>query len=280
MRQVNQSELTTFMRCPRKHDLMYVQGWTSPGTSSALEIGTWVHEGLRALYTGGDPMDAMMERIYADTGEDPAEVVNPDRDLALIMVQGYLEWLEETGEDAYMTPELVEQKLSHVLEIPGFGPVEVHGTVDWTARDGLGRLFLVDHKTVAAFGILADRRLQLNFQLLTYSWLLWRATGERPDGVMLNMLRKVKRTAQAKPPFYAREVVGFNPKQLEAFEEQLTEVIRRMLDSEGRVAYAVPDQDCNWKCPFLQVCPLLDDGSDIEGALNELYVRRDDRDRR
>lgn len=280
MRRVNQSELTTFMRCPRKHDLMYVQRWGSPETSSALEIGTSVHEGLRVHYTGGDLREWIGLAEMQELSESEDGTLSKETELALIMLDGYADWLEETGEDAYMKPELVEQTLSHVLDIPGFGPVEVHGTVDWTARDGLGRLFLVDHKTVAAFGILADRRLQLNFQLLTYAWLLWRATGERPDGVMLNMLRKVKRTAAAKPPFYAREYVGFNPKQLEAFEEQLREVIRRMLDSEGRVAYAVPDQDCNWKCPFLQVCPLLDDGSDIEGALNELYVRRDDRDRR
>lgn len=247
---------------------MYVQGWKSPETSSALETGSLVHEALKLHYTGGDWADAFRPL-------DPEQPYEDWEVLASIMVEGYMEWLEESGEDAYMTPELVEEQLSYVLDIPGFGPVEVHGTVDWTARDDLGRLFLVDHKTVAAFGILADRRMQLNFQLLTYAWLLWRTTGEAPAGVMLNMLRKVKRTAQAKPPFYAREVVNFNPKQLEAFEGQLTEVIRRMLDSESRVAYAVPDQDCTWKCPFLQICPLLDDGSDYTGALSDLYVRSD-----
>jgi PD-(D/E)XK nuclease superfamily protein len=265
------------MRCPRKHDLMYVQGWSSPETSSALEIGTSVHEGLKVHYSGGDLAEWIGLAEYQELSESEDGTLSKETEMSLIMLQGYMEWLEETGEDAHMTPELVEKKLSHVVEVPGFGPVEVHGTVDWTARDGLGRLFLVDHKTVAAFGILADRRLQLNFQLQTYAWLLWRATGERPDGVMLNMLRKVKRTAASKPPFYAREYVSFNPKQLEGFEAQLIEVIRRMLDSEGRIAYAVPDQDCNWKCPFLQVCPLLDDGSDIQGALNDLYVRSDGR---
>lgn len=277
MRRVNQSELTTFMRCPRKWDLSYVQGWRSSETNSNLRVGTLVHAGLEAHYTGV-PWTAALDAVGLPTTPEEDEVWNSaDYDLAKLMLEGYMEWLEDTGADSLLTPEYVERQVE--VELPELGVI-VHGTLDWTARDQHGQLWLFDHKTVAAFGALVDRRLQLSFQLLTYAWLLWKSTGERPVGVGLNMLRKVKRTAAAKPPFYAREMVQFNEHQLTNHERHLEQVISNLLEAEKQplfVAYPVPDQDCTWKCPFMQICPMLDDGSDYTGALNDLYVRSDGR---
>jgi RecB family exonuclease len=269
VRRVNQSELTTFMRCPRKWNLSYIQGFEPEEKSSALTVGSLVHAGLEAHYRGGDALSVIPE---LEEGEDH----DPDTLLSAIMLEGYLEWLEETGIDAGdLTPIWVENQMEIPLGVIGGQEVVLHGTVDWTARDPFGQLWLFDHKTVAAFGALVDRRLQLSFQLLTYAWMLRESTGEAPAGVVLNMLRKVKRTASAKPPFYAREAVQFNAAQLDNHGKNLYRVIERMLQAEADGDnYPVPDSDCTWKCPFLQVCPLMDDGSDIMGALNELYVRR------
>lgn len=260
--------MTTFMRCPRKWHLSYLQGYKSPETSSALKVGTLVHAGLEAHYKGEDLTEWIHWRITAEQDEDgmlPAE-----SQLAYLMLEGYLEWLEETGIDADLRPEYIERAVEVEL-MPG---VNLHGTIDWTARDPYGGLWLFDHKTTDTFGALANRRLQLSFQLLTYAWLLWQTTGEVPAGVALNMLRKVKRTAAAKPPFYAREFVHFNQHQLEAHGDHMRQVVAMMAEAKQKGAfYPVPDQDCTWKCPFLSVCAMADDGSDLSGALNELYVR-------
>jgi hypothetical protein len=37
------------------------------------------------------------------------------------------------------------------------------------------------------------------------------------------------------------------------------------------VAYPRPSADCTWKCPFFSVCPMFDDGSAVEQAIDELY---------
>lgn len=278
MRRVNQSELTTYLRCARKWNLGYLQGFEAAEKSSALTVGTLVHAGLEVHYKGED-LTEWIELAEAQSISESEEFdTTAEEKLGFLMLEGYLEWLEETGIDADLRPEFVETKLELPLGIIAGQEVVLHGTIDWTARDPYGQLWLLDHKTVAAFGALVDRRLQLSFQLLTYAWMLREATGETPAGVVLNMLRKVKRTAAAKPPFYAREAVQFNAAQLDSHGKNLYRVIERMLQAEeAGDNYPVPDQDCTWKCPFLQVCPLMDDGSDIMGALNDLYVRRDDR---
>lgn len=275
-RRVNQSELTTFMRCPRKWDLSYVKGYSPSEESSNLYVGSLVHAGLQVHYEGGDLAEWIGLAEAQGISESEDGTLSKDDELALIMLEGYLQWLEETGIDAGdLVPEWVERRIELPLGNIEGRDVVLHGTVDWTARDPFGQLWLLDHKTVAAFGALVDRRMQLSFQLLTYAWMLREATGERPVGVVLNMLRKVKRTAAAKPPFYAREAVQFNDTQLDNHGKNLYRVIAAMLRAEDNGdAYPVPDADCTWKCPFLQICPLVDDGSDIMGALNELYVRR------
>jgi hypothetical protein len=41
-----------------------------------------------------------------------------------------------------------------------------------------------------------------------------------------------------------------------------------------KVAYPNPMPDrCAWDCPFVQVCPLFDDGSRVDAALEANYVK-------
>lgn len=280
IRYINQSELVTFLRCRRKWDWSYIKGLTTDGYNTNLETGSAVHAGLAAYYRGQDPFDAMQD--YWLPWVDVLEDMNPrlEKDIALsgIMMEGYLEWLEEEAEDAGLTPVAVEEKVEMLLK-PG---IMLHGTLDLVQRDEDGRLWLFDHKTTAAFGQLADRRLQMNFQLMTYAVLCEDYFGEAPAGARLNMLRKVQRTASAKPPFYQRETVHFNKYQLANHRNHMLAILADMdrahqciIDGDNAVAYPVVDGDCSWKCPFLSVCAMADDGSDIDGALNELYVRRD-----
>lgn len=203
-----------------------------------------------------------------------------DIKLADIMMEGYLEWAEEEAVDAGLTPILIEEKVEVLLR----PDVTLHGTLDLVMADPDGNIHLIDHKTTASFGALLDRRLQLNFQLLTYATLCEAKLGQAPAGAYLNMLRKVQRTAASKPPFYMREPVHFNRHQLDAHRQHMDAILTDLLRIEDEIArgssascYPVVDQDCSWKCPFLSVCAFADDGSDIEGALNDLYVRSDRR---
>lgn len=262
------------MRCPRKWRWAYQMGLAPVETNENLALGSAVHQVLQRHYAGGDWEVECYDAIIA--GQQMKEF--PDFDLKLFeaMCEGYFEWLATEGADAYLEPVLVEEQVEKDLGIIEGQHVILHGTIDLLMGDPDGGLSLFDHKTTASFEQLANRRMQLSFQLQTYAMLVEERLGQYPYQAMYNMLRKVKRTGTAKPPFFLREPVSFNAHQREAFERQLRLVVRDMLRTEQEEeVYPKVDQDCSWKCPFLAVCAMADDGSDIEGALTTLYVRSD-----
>lgn len=293
VRRINNSEIQTFMRCKRKWMLSYYKNLTSEEDENkpALYVGKLVHAGLEQHYLGNDIMSPIVEAeiawatSFADNKNTDSEYEdNPEITLSQIMLEGYLEWLEETGIDANLQITGVEEELETSLGVINGREVILHGRVDARFIDPDGNTLLLDHKTTANFGDLADRRLRLNQQLQTYALLLRMSKGETVHGAALNMLRKVKRTSRAKPPFYSREFVFFNVEQIRNHYLHLQAVISDILTLEDKLredpaltnaaAYPTVDKDCTWKCPFLAICPMFDDGSHIEGALNGMYKLR------
>ena len=104
-------------------------------------------------------------------------------------------------------------------------------------------------------------------------------------GAIHNMLRRVKRTARATPPFYGRRQVVFNDTQLRNHYRHLDRTIKVATEQRRYLpgvldeylpgaAVPTPNQNCTWDCPFLGVCPMMDDGSDWVGMLNANYRPR------
>jgi hypothetical protein len=99
-------------------------------------------------------------------------------------------------------------------------------------------------------------------------------------GGLYNMLRRVKRTERAKPPFFERLEVHHNIHELRNYYLRIFGEIeailetRRKLDAGAehrQVAYMNPTGDCSWDCEFYGVCPLFDDGSAAEEMLQAYY---------
>jgi PD-(D/E)XK nuclease superfamily len=303
---ISNSEIQTWKACHRRWYLAYYRelGLRRDLQSAvgARQLGTRVHVALSALYvTGESPLQALQE-VYA---EDRAQIDSEDvlaleklakeYDLAHAMVEGYLQWIEETGADEGMTFVSSEE----VIEVPSGVPgVRLRGKLDqrWKRNVDGARLF-VDHKTVADFESHV-RTLPLNEQMPFYHLLEYldalAKTGDEPlertDGALYNMLRKVKRTARATPPFYHRVEVRHNKEELRsawirsmAVIEEIV-ITRQKLDSGADhryVAYRKASNDflgCKG-CDFLQVCSLFDDGSNAEGLLREYYVHLDPHER-
>jgi hypothetical protein len=143
-----------------------------------------------------------------------------------------------------------------------------------------------DFKTVG--GSLSDfaNLAPMNEQILTY--MLLESTKvdetERSEGGIFTMLKKVKRTAKAAPPFYDQIEVRHNIFTLRSFWNRIHGVIadlmrtRKALDdgeNHAFVAYPSPSRDCKWKCPFFSICTMFDDGSSAEQALTEMFEETD-----
>jgi len=292
-RLITQSELSSFTRCKRKWYLSYYRHLRKRRYegSAPLDIGTLVHAGLEAWYRPTDqrhPLDAIRDTTQGmlDKFPDAAAEILKHAELAGVMIEGYMQWLEDEGADADLDVYAAEKR----VEVP-VGSFRLLGKLDAAAvRKSDGLRLQLEHKTV---GNLSDlpKVAQVNFQYLTYDLLAHLKALEdgdssvRTDGVLLNMLRKVKRT-NAKPPFYGRHPVRHNLEELRNHWRHVISIAeeaeraRARLDG-GETHHAVvpprPSRDCSWDCPFYAVCGPghLDDGSDSEGMLNALYEEHD-----
>lgn len=294
MRRFTNSELTTWKTCRRQWWLAYYRrlGPIREETVSAASLGTLVHLGLEAHYNGEDALAAMEIRMLADR-EAVMDLVDVEKlkkfdkqcVLAKTMVEGYIEWCEETGTDSDL--EFIGAERAVEVELmPG---VTLLSKLDAKfRRRSTGVELFMDHKTVASIEQTEEAAYRSSqfrtYALVEYLESLSTGAPAQTSGVLLNMLRKVGRSATAKPPFYGREEFSFNTELLRNHWQQVMAEIERVLTVEealdrGHSHHTLvppsPSRDCSWRCPFKSVCPMFDDGSDAEGVLSAFFAERD-----
>jgi hypothetical protein len=289
---LSNSEIQTFKDCRRRWWLTYYRRLQPKykDSTGALALGTRIHAALDDYYANGTPLlqahanlvNTEKELLLQDF-RDVSEL-EKEAELGHIMLDGYLQWNEEEGIDADL--EMISTEETIVM--PMFnGEVELQGKLDMRVRrkaDGV-RMFR-DFKTVG--GSLSDfaNLAPMNEQILTYMVLEQSKdkNGERSDGGIFTMLKKVRRSAAAKPPFYDQIEVRHNIFTLRSFWDRLhgtvTDLmrVRTALDKGEQPsfhAYPSPSRDCKWKCKFYSVCTLVDDGSAAEQAISEMFVEAD-----
>lgn len=310
VRLVSNSEIQAYKRCKRKWWLSWHRGLRFKGPDSPTgprAVGDRGHRALAQWYVPDgtprtNPRDALERLIVSDWSalvEAMGGSVDPqleknftaDANLERIIIAGYLEWLAETGEDADLRIIAPEQVLATLIPLNNTDrPVYLIGRLDARVqRVSDGAHQFVDHKFVGNF-TQPVRVLHLNEQMLTYDFLerANRAEGAPPvAGALYSMLRRVKRTERATPPFYLRTFVGFNAVKRASFERRLGSTIHDMVDTARELdaggshleyAYPTPDFSCAWQCPFFAICDMFDDGSHVEALIDQFYERGDPRD--
>lgn len=263
-----------------------------------LPLGTRVHDSLEQYYTTGEnPVDVYNRLMRKDNlvfvslpgADDEARIkkFNSEGELGRIMLEGYLEWLDETNADAHLDFQFAEKIISHLIPETE-NRVELQAKVDAEARRKMDNsVAIVDHKTAVDFGPY-HKFSHMSEQLMTYTSISKfhpPEDGATIDGGVYNLLKKVKRSASAKPPFYERIDVRFNEKTLEAFWIRTLGVLHDMMEVRDKldagadhrfVAYPKPQMDWHCgTCPFFNVCPMLDDGSSADRYLDDHYEQID-----
>lgn len=322
--EVSNSEVQTWKRCRRKWWLSWYLGFAlkTESVTDVRAIGNRIHRALEQWYRPEgeprvDPRDALERIIVEDWtrinatareqnyGEDRLADLTiafaNANNLERAMVEGYVDWLAETGVDADLRVTGSEVALYADAEVdvsdPGsviddVRPVRFIGKIDTRVyRTTDGARLVLDHKTVGDLNAPAVT-LPQNEQMLHYHLLEFLVAGdgeERCDGALYNMIKRVKRSARAKPPFYSRIEVHHNNHELASYRERLmgtTRDIIRTIDqlrsgaSHRGVAYPTPKSECRWDCDFFTICNMLDDGSSGVGdIMNMLYHRVDPRAR-
>lgn len=285
---ISNSEIQTFKDCRRRWWFTYYRRLQprEKNYTGALALGSRIHEALDQYYSTGKPLlEAHSELVESEKQallanfRDVAEL-EKEAELGHIMLDGYLQWVEENGVDAELEMISTEETMS----MPMFnGDVELQGKLDMRVRrKGDGVRMFRDFKTVGGslseFASLA----QMNEQILTYMLLEQHRNepGERSEGGIFTLLKKVRRTANARPPFYDQFEVRHNVFTLRSFWDRIHGTVADMMrvrtaldegDTPAFHVYPRPSRDCKWKCPFFTVCTLMDDGSAAEQAIEAMY---------
>lgn len=339
MMSVSNSEIQAFKQCRRKWWLGYYRRLrpVREEATGPRSIGNRVHACVAAYYNGelapplrkrGKQPAPTKEQLALDLhdwsveldvkrlceyetnqgGEGSVTIRDADKEAAIrkeaemsrLILEGYFEWLAETGADEGETVIGTERAVEAVVRTPQTDtPVRIMGKLDLLVRrEHQGDVVFKDHKTVQEFTT-PTKTLHLDEQMLMYHLLLTLTAQEGTDvadGAVYNMLRKVKRTASSKPPFYERFEVRHSAQEVESFMArllgELEEIVRtrarldgveRMKKRKARdvarlsVVYPTPSRDCSWKCDFFAVCQLVDRPQDKRGEplIADLYVEHD-----
>lgn len=297
------SEIQTFKKCRRKWWLTYVRQ-LAPNTPDSITgtraIGNRIHRVMQRYYVpahehSNDLISALedvirddwaaIEEQYRPLGGVTQEIIGAYRkqcDLERAMVEGYVDWLAETGADSDF--EVIESEGYLEAQLPGVNAMIV-GRLDVRVRRFSDqKKYFIDHKTLGTF-LEAGLALGMDEQMLTYMVLelLHDPVDSLSVGAIYNMIRRVKRTGTAKPPFYRRMEVQHSPKELANFTQRLIRIINEMEFIKQRllatndisIVYPSPTRDCHWSCPHVTVCRMFDDGSRAEDALASLYKAHD-----
>jgi hypothetical protein len=294
--EISNSEIQTFKSDKRRWYLGNYLGLAKNEKSEVgpLPLGTRIHDSLEQYYlTGDNPVDvynrlqrADNERFIATSEalmEDMVKKFNDESELGRVMLEGYMDWMDEENPDSHLEIVGAEKKLEYRLT--EFNPrVQLVGKVDLQVRrlEDDSRATL-DHKSAVQF---TDyyKYAHMSEQLMMYTMLERLNPDEgntRVDGGIYNLLKKVKRSARAKPPFYERIDVRFNEKTMDAFWIRTLGTIRDImvardaLDNGADHRYiCYPNPSWDWKTgssPFFPVYSMLDDGSNVEAYLEENF---------
>ncbi len=301
---LSNSEMAVFRRCRRRWYLGHYRRMkprVDPEAGSALSVGNFVHDALAAYYVAEGGIDPV---VYANAALDLAIEAHPSEETARrkeftlveAMLKGYMEWLEAEGADADLRILGSEQTVKVPLkDSSGLLGITLLSKLDAPVeRISDGQRLALEHKTTGSLDA-PQIGFRIDGQFLTEHLARFLHSIEQGmtaeeahrdcSGILVNQLKKVKRSATAKPPFFNRVEVPHNIYELRNHWKHVVAIGREIAAAEARldagedhhsVAPPTPIPDrCKWECEFFRICPLADDNSDFEGALNAIYEERD-----
>lgn len=285
LEEISSSEMRAWQRCKRQWWLRYFRYLKAPeGSWGPQNVGNMVHAALEAFYSSSlkmDPIEAI-NKLYEKAKEEFPEYqpkLEMDKGLAITMVLSYMQYREEELIDIDLEFHETETRHSVVLGDTGF---KLTGRVDAKAtRKSTGGRVPIDHKTVDSFDQI-PRTAQIDNQFLTYFLIDFLEHDKTmADSLIINMLRRVNSNhPDAKPPFFGRYEVRYNLDELRnhwkhvlAICLEVDSAISRLIEGEDHqsVVPPSPNKDCAWSCSFRMICPMFDDGSNVEYFIEENY---------
>lgn len=254
-RPIDNTALSTYMRCPREYKLSMIEGWRSKERRQALSFGAFWHRLMETHYKTGGDSDRMLEVYskYKHEVPDTGDYRTADR---AWVEYGKYKKVYPPKVDCATTVGYPEAPMVEIA-VPVVHDNLVHeyaGKIDRIiVLDGLG--YIEDHKTTSRFDKGYFRQFQNSNQMMGYHWI-----GQQlvPDikivGARINLLHVLT----SKSDFH-REIVTFPPsiiKEWESNTNQWLHRIERSIESNDFPGH-YGDDGCTHRfgrCQFFDVC--------------------------
>jgi putative RecB family exonuclease len=240
------SQISTYLTCPLRYRLHYVDLIPPAFTSAALTFGSSLHEAVAAYYQSrleGDPIrpDQMLD-VYRDTWRNAEGVkfFNGDNAESLLKKAEQLIQVFHDQVDPDVTVVGVEEffEVQLAKEVPPF-----QGFIDLIEESPNGRVTVVDLKTASKK--LADNAVHSNLQLTAYS-LGAAALGFDPDQLTLRLdvLTKTK----------SPDMVRYETTRTQQERDRFVKLVRQVWAAIEHHAF-YPKEDWHWgQCAWADHC--------------------------
>jgi hypothetical protein len=311
---IRTSERKDFRRCQIRWWWGWRMGLTKPFAAGSLWFGEGYHIALAEWYRNGldrgpHPAETFAawvgeerRRIFTtpNPGVDEVEIVNA-KDLGVAMLNAYVERYGRDEHMYFMATEQVFQML-----IPGLSQGDPFiaifaGTFDGVYRDLTDdSIWLIEHKTAKAIqtghlslddqaggywmaatqvlrhaGLIGPRE---ELSGIRYNFSRKAMPDDRPinaDGMRLNKDGTVSKSQPA--PYFVREPVLRTRAERQTQIERIRDEARQM-DAIRKGDLPItknPTRDCQWDCPFFNMCELHEAKEAWEDYATAMYVVED-----
>jgi hypothetical protein len=191
-RPMDNTALSTYMRCPAEYEKAYRQHRRSGGTTPALAFGTVIHCAMEAHYSVAECSEAdLIEQVHLAMAEGWQDHGVEDDirtfDRAFLEYKKFLRisglpWREESKTVGWPDRPLVEQ--SGEVAIPGARHPYAY-KIDRIYK-AQNQYFVEDHKTTSRFDKNFFRQFELDNQMMGYAYCAQLITGKPIAGVRIS----------------------------------------------------------------------------------------------
>lgn len=277
------SEIKEFWACPTRWYLKYVYPRRTPnGVSAPLTIGTAWHHFMEKLFNGTDREQALQEMwneideiVLASANEgfsDLAHKLSNEREKLMVAGKLWNDWLDCETLAVEKPLELLIPANEFGEKVP-FEDVVIQGKPDRVVRlKHNGKLMHFQHKTIAGSKPVQPYLDTFHRQAHegAYWWMIRNEYQEEPDGVVLNLMRKLSIKTITESPQSAIQQHMIPITKLQAFNtvRNLARTVNAMRSCKifpSHFLYDVPDLDMgrygNSVDPYFEYLSTLDESA-------------------
>lgn len=254
-RPIDNTALSTYMRCPRKYKLSMIEGWRRKEKSQALSFGAFWHRLLETHYKSGGDEKAVMHTFM----QYHTEV--PDTGDYRTAARALLEYRK------FRQAHPIESDVRSTVGWPDAPMVEIATAIhsERLIHEYAGKLdrivvvgglgFIEDHKTTSRLDKGYFKQFENSNQMMGYVWMARQLVSEvKVVGVRINLLHVLTTKSG-----FDRQVITYPDSRMVEWEDNTNRWLRRLMRAieEDDFPAHFGDDGCNGKygrCEFFDVC--------------------------